>query len=82
MAKFFIDRPVFAWVLALFIILDFDHPTADLAVPDHCAAVSHHHGNVPGCEREDAGRIRHQHHRAGNERRGWPALYGVGQPGR
>ncbi|MCK7493501.1 MAG: hypothetical protein MZW92_20725 [Comamonadaceae bacterium] len=42
--RFFIDRPIFAWVIAIVIMLAGgarDHDAADLAVPDHRAAVDH-----------------------------------------
>ena len=46
MGKFFIDRPVFAWVLAIFIMLAGDaghHAIADLAISEHRAAVHRGH---------------------------------------
>ena len=46
MAKFFIDRPIFAWVIALFIMRAGrrgDHAAADRAVPDRRAAGHRRH---------------------------------------
>ena len=51
MAKFFIDRPIFAWVIALFIIVlggVADHAAADRAVPAGGAALHRGLGHLSG----------------------------------
>ena len=58
MAKFFIDRPIFAWVIALFIIVlgaRGDHAAADRAVPAGGAARHRGHRRLPRRLGPDAG---------------------------
>ena len=82
MAKFFIDRPIFAWVIALFILVlggVRDHAAADRAVPDRRAAVDRRHRDLSRRLGADARGQRHQRHRAGDERLARPDLHGVDQ---
>ena len=51
MAQFFIDRPIFAWVIALFILViggGLDHAAAGVAVPAGGAAVHRRQRQLPG----------------------------------
>ena len=43
MARFFIDRPVFAWVIAIF-----HHPVTGVAIPEYCATSGHCVGDLSG----------------------------------
>ena len=81
MAQFFIDRPIFAWVIALFILVGGarrDHAAAGGAVPAGRAAVDRRHRRLPRRLGADAGGERDQRHRAGDERLAGPDLHGVG----
>jgi hypothetical protein len=61
MAKFFIDRPIFAWVIALFVIVHrrgVHHQAADLAVPAGGAALHRADRHLSRRLGQDAGRER------------------------
>ena len=71
MAKFFIDRPIFAWVIAIILMLAgiaSVFTSADRAVPDHRAAGRADQRNVPGRIGQDGGKHRHAGDRAADER--------------
>ena len=72
MARFFIDRPVFAWVIAIIIMLaggiSILNLPADLAVPVHRPADHRHHGAVSRRVRADRAGHRHAGYRTEHER--------------
>ena len=71
MAKFFIDRPIFAWVIALFILVMGGVAITQLPIaqyPPVAPPVHRDLGHLPRRLGADAGRQRAQRHRAGNER--------------
>ena len=79
-AKFFIDRPIFAWVIALIILLAGDIGIAQPAgfpIPVGCATGIVHYGQLSG--RFGAGGRRNSGGigRAGNERHRASALHGI-----
>jgi hypothetical protein len=50
MPNFFIDRPIFAWVIAIIIMLAGDYrSSAGGAISDDCAASNFHYRHVPRC---------------------------------
>ena len=84
MAQFFIDRPIFAWVIALFILVLGGVAITQLPIaqyPPVAPPVDRPHRGLPGRLGADAGRRRDQRHRAGDERLAGHDLHGVGQPG-
>ena len=85
MAKFFIDRPIFAWVIALFIIVMGGVAITQLPISQYppvappAIVVT---ADLPGRLGADAGGQRDRRHRAGDERLARPHLHGVGRAGR
>ena len=57
MPRFFIDRPIFAWVISILILVAGAlslTKSAGRAISEHRAAVGGHHGDVSGRVRRDA----------------------------
>ena len=82
MARFFIDRPVFAWVIAIIIMLAGGISILNLpisAVPVHRPADHRHHGAVSRRVRPDRAGHRHAGHRTEHERPRLPAVHVLDQ---
>ena len=61
MSRFFIDRPIFAWVMAIILMLvgvHLDHAAADHAVSDHRAAVGRNQRRLSRARRPRPSRTR------------------------
>ena len=84
MAKFFIDRPIFAWVIALFVLVGGVVSILQLPVAQYPTvappAIIVTRG-LSGRFGQDARGQRAQRHRAGDERLAGPDLHGIGEPG-
>ena len=83
LSRFFIDRPVFAWVIAIVIMLAggiaVTHP-ADRAISHHRAARGGDQRHLSRRRRRDAAELRHPGDRAAAHRPGQPALFLVASP--
>ena len=80
MARFFIDRPIFAWVIAIIIMLAGAlaiHAAADRAVPEHRAADGHHQRDLSGRLGADGRGLGHPGHRAEHDRPRRPDVHVV-----
>ncbi len=85
MAGFFIDRPIFAWVIALFVLVMGGVAITQLPVAQYppVAPPSIVIGTAyPGASAQDAGRQRAVGHRARDERRAGADLHRIGGAGR
>ena len=71
MSRFFIERPVFAWVIAIVIMLAgalVDHHLADRAISRHRAALDQHQCDLSGRLGGDVGELGHPGDRAAADR--------------
>ncbi len=82
MSRFFIDRPIFAWVIALVIMLAGGLSISKLArraVSRYCAATSQHHRELSRCVCADFAGYGDPGHRAANEGYRWHGLHVLDQ---
>ena len=80
MARFFIDRPIFAWVISIIVMMSGALAILFLpisAVPGHRPADDQRPGELPRRVREDPRGHGHAGHRAAHERARPPALHGL-----
>ncbi len=85
MAQFFIDRPIFAWVIALFILVIGGVAITQLPVSQYPTVAPPSiviTAVYPGASAQTLEDSVHQRHRAGDERLARPDLHRVGEPGR
>ena len=84
MAQFFIDRPIFAWVIALFILVMGGVAITQLPIAQYPPVAPPSiviTAAYPGASAQTLEDSVHQRHRARDERLARPDLHGVGEPG-